>query len=137
MGICQQVPLPDCQGLLQKQWDKLLQKCSPSAIIVNELPPVAGKLVCELAQKGEQQAINEICQQVPLPDCQGLLQKKWDKLLQKCSPSAIIANELPPVVGNLVCELAQKGEQPAINEICQQVPLPDCQGLLQKKWDKL
>jgi len=36
---------------------------------------------------GEQPAINAICSKVHLPDCQGLLQKVFDKLLQKCQPS--------------------------------------------------
>jgi hypothetical protein len=55
--------------------------------LINKLPPLVGKLVCELAEKGEQPAINAICSKVHFPDCQGLLQKVFDKLLQKCQPS--------------------------------------------------
>lgn len=54
---------------------------------MSRLPPIIGKLVCELASKGEQPAINAICQKVHIPDCQGLLAKLWDKLAAKCHPS--------------------------------------------------
>ena len=52
--------------------------------LIDKIPPLVGKLVCELAEKGEQPAINAICSKVHFPDCQGLLQKVFDKLLQKC-----------------------------------------------------
>merc|ERR1711937_867559 len=55
--------------------------------LIDKIPPLVGTLVCELAEKGEQPAINAICSKVHLPDCQGLLQKVFDKLLQKCQPS--------------------------------------------------
>merc|ERR1712125_165496 len=47
----------------------------------SKLPPIIKKLVCELANKGEGKAIDLICKKVPIPDCQGLLGKVFDKLL--------------------------------------------------------
>merc|ERR1712036_16725 len=104
----------------------------------SKIPPAVEKMICELASKEEQPAINGICQQVPLPDCQAVLTKSWDKLLQKCPPAPTAQeSKIPPAVEKMICELASKEEQPAINEICQQVPLPDCQAVLTKAWDKL
>jgi hypothetical protein len=57
---------------------------------LSKLPPIVEKLLCELASKGEQPAIEAICKKVPIPDCQGLLPILWDKLLAKCHPSASI-----------------------------------------------
>jgi len=47
------------------------------------------------------------------------------------------AQELPPIVGKLVCKLAEMGEPKAIDAICQKVPIPGCQDALQKVFDKL
>merc|ERR1739845_206798 len=72
--------------------------------LLDKIPPLVGKLVCELAEKGEQPAINAICSKVHLPDCQGLLQKVFDKLLQKCQPSG---NDFVEG-GNLSTNVAQR-----------------------------
>merc|ERR1712072_1450403 len=48
-----------------------------------------------------------------------------------------LAQELPPIVGKLVCKLAAMGEQKAIDAICQKVPIPNCQDALQNVFDKL
>jgi hypothetical protein len=47
------------------------------------------------------------------------------------------AQELPPIIGTLVCKLAEMGEPKAIDAICQKVPIPSCQDALQKVFDKL
>merc|ERR1712072_1533582 len=51
--------------------------------------------------------------------------------------SGNLAQELPPIVGTLVCKLAEMGEPKAIDAICQKVPIPSCQDALQKVFDKL
>merc|ERR1719502_1668114 len=59
--------------------------------LMKKLPPLVEKLVCALAEKEEQPAIDAICAKVPVPECQDLLKKLFDKLLQKCQPSEEIA----------------------------------------------
>merc|ERR1712072_451719 len=51
--------------------------------------------------------------------------------------SGNLAQELPPMVGKLVCKLATMGEQKAIDAICEKVPIQGCQDVLQNVFDKL
>jgi hypothetical protein len=170
--------VPDCEGLLDKVWDKVVSKC-PKGADLDHIhwphhihpphihPPhihidkkKIEEAVCKLASKKmiEDKATGDICiaikAEVPLlrlvPDCKGLLDKLWDDIVKKCpkgNPLIHLEHLHFPgkKIEELVCKLATKQqiEDKATGAICKLIKekvhfgVPDCEGLLDKVWDKV
>jgi len=119
------------------------------------MPEDIEKVVCKIAtqKEVEDKATSKICSKISekfpnlkfSPSCEAVMEGLWDKVASMCPKGRASLLILPTTedIEKLVCKVAtqKEVEDKATSAICAKISekfsVPDCQGLLEKLWDRV
>merc|ERR1712185_897202 len=137
MGKQTKVPADQCQAMVKQGFEKILEKECPSQL---EAFPAFPAPLCDKLKAKEDVVVAGVCSKqtkVPADQCQAMVKRGFEKILEKECPSQL---EASPAFPAPLCDKLEAKEDEVVASVCSKqtkVPVEACEANTKQGLDML